>query len=372
MTLNKPFFPEFFPSIDRFSFKSSLVWQTQGEVKHKLPESLTNPLGIHYKYITHFRPERVGGQIPGLIGGTAFIHDGHWTYNVEKNSYHVRCIAEFIVANLFNMPPLSPKVQQYSLEIGFALVDNTEVLIFTPPIHFNLNIKKSTIIWHIRRKISIFLHSYKDPRVIRGISLYVVYGITKKKKRGRRYWSLKEVTVDQVLETFGVTPPVFRGYRLGRDGKLIIPPKPPKDYTVQVPDGKKPFTVYRFKFHRWFCRKRRKFLRKKLKEYKHLLQIRTLLKTKYRDPQKYKVKKEVKERRRRRRRNRKLSKQIRDNRKVQDKKRRILGQKIREEKRLRDKKNKKSTRVAKINVNIVLSISTLFIVIKLISYYIFL
>jgi hypothetical protein len=254
MALNKSFFSRFFPSIDRFSFKSSLVWLKRSEAAKTIPNSLSDPLKLSYKYIAHFRPECVGHKMPGLIGGVTFIHDGYWLYNVEKNSYHVRCLSDFIATNVLDVPPLSIYHSKYSLEIGFALVDPAEVLIFTPPIHFHRDIKLSKFIWIISKRISLFIQTYKDPRLIRGISLFVFYDKKNfKKKRGKGYWSIQEIEVEQVLDTFGVTPPVFRGYRLGRDGKLIIPEKPPKpNYKVQVPVGRKPdrFLSYKLKIRR--------------------------------------------------------------------------------------------------------------------------
>jgi hypothetical protein len=257
--------------MDRFSFKSSLVWLKRSETAKSIPNSLSDPLKLNYKYIAHFRPECVGNNIPGLIGGVTFIHDGYWLYNVEKNSYHVRCLSDFIATNVLDVPPLSIYHNKYSLEIGFALVDPAEVLIFTPPIHFHKDIKLSKFIWIISRRISLFIQTYKDPRLIRGISLFVVYDKNKrsiKKKRGKGYWNIQEIEVEQVLDTFGVTPPVFRGYRLGRDGKLIIPEKPPrKIYKVQVPVGRKPdrFLSYKLKI------RRRRLLKSKIKKQNKIL-----------------------------------------------------------------------------------------------------
>lgn len=272
MSLNKSFFSRFFPSIDRFAFKASLIWLKQSETLQSLPTSLSNPLKLNYKYMAHFRPECIGSRIPGLIGRVTFIHDGYRPYNLEKNSYHVRCLSDFIATNVLDAPPLSFYHNRYSLEIGFAFVDPTEVLIFTPPIYFHKNIKLSVFIWLVRRRISLFLQSYNDPRVIRGISLFVVYEKKVQKNRLRKnYWRIHGVEVDQVLDTFGVTPPVFRGYRLGRDGKLIIPAKPPKKiYKVQVPVGRKPDKLLGLKLK---IRRRRIRKKKQKKTIKNLIKI---------------------------------------------------------------------------------------------------
>ena len=264
MALNKSFFSKFFPSIDRFCFKSSLIWLKRNETAKTIPNSLSDPLKLNYKYIAHFRPECVGNRIPGLIGEVTFIHDGYWLYNVEKNSYHVRCLSDFIATNVLDVPPLSIYHKIYSLEIGFAFVDPAEVLVFTPPIHFHKNIKLSKIIWIISRRIYLFLHTYKDPRLIKGISLFVIYDKKKiKRKRRKGYWSLQEIQVEQVYNTFGITPPVFRGYRLGRDGQLIIPEKPPKKiYPVQVPVGRKPDRLLSYKLKI----KKRRFIKTKIRK----------------------------------------------------------------------------------------------------------
>lgn len=267
--LNKTRFAKVFPVLDRFFFPPTLVWIKQSDEENEVSSSLSNPLQLDYTYRTNFRPECVGSRIPGLIGQSTFLHDGPWDYNIEKNSYHVRCLARFIVSNLYNVPPLSKNILEYTLDIGFALVDPEEVLVFLPPIHFNRKKRKSDLIFRIRRQIKIFIHYSSDPRLVCGISLYVTHNYDPEQKRGKKYWAAKEFTVDQVLETFGVTPPVFRGYRLGRDGKLIIPKKPPRNnYIVKVPIGKKVFHFKRWKHKRRLRRRRlrQKQLRRAYKE----------------------------------------------------------------------------------------------------------
>jgi hypothetical protein len=260
MSLNRILVAEFFPSVDRFTFKASLIWRTRCEVQEKLPESLFNPLDLNYEYITYFRPECVGSRMPGLVGSATFIDEWYWRYNIEKNSYHARCLAKFIAINLRREPPLSNSVTKYSLEISFALVEPNEALIFLPPLHLRRNIPISKLLWHIRRRIGIFLYCYKDPGLISGISLFVVYDKNITKKRGNLYWKIKEFSVEQVVETFGFTPPVFRGYRLGRDGKLIIPKKPSKKgYPYAIPSGRRPIK----KSYKRLNRKRRRRARKR-------------------------------------------------------------------------------------------------------------
>lgn len=361
MGITQIFFPAFYPALNRFSFKPSLKWKTQSEVRRERPKSIFTP--IDFDYITHFRPECIGEKIPGLIGGTTFLHNGDCDYNIEKNSYHVRCLAEFIGVNLFTIPPLSNDVTNYRLEIGFALAETVEILIFTAPVTFKIFSLKAAVVWKIKCTISMFIQSYKDPRIVKGICLFVVYNSPKEKST--KYWGLKELEVEKILQTFGVTHPVFRGYRLGRDGKLIIPPKPSKDYNLQVPKGRQPRTLRPYKTPRWCRRKYRQFLRTKLQEYKKIIQIRLFRKEKYHDSLTYKVSKTLKETRRRRRRNRKLSKQLRDHRKVQDKKRRVVWHNDRENK-LEDIKSKEPSKsrqlVVKMSAMVIfLFISTTFI-----------
>ena len=273
--LNKTRFAKVFPVLDRFHFPPTLVWIKQSDPENDVSTFLSNPLRLDYTYRTNFRPECVGSRMPGLIGQSTFLHDGPWDYNIEKNSYHVRCLARFIVSNLYNVPPLSKDILEYTLDIGFALVDPNEVIVFLPPIHFNRKKRKSDLIWRIRRQIKIFIHYSTDPRLVCGISLFITHNYDAKKKRGKWYWAAKEFIVEKVLETFGVTPPVFRGYRLGRDGKLIIPKKPPRNnYAVNVPIGKKVFH-----FGRW--KHKRKLRRRRLRQK----QLRRAYKEKIRNPE---------------------------------------------------------------------------------------
>lgn len=256
--LNNTKFATVFPGIDRFFFPSTLVWVHKDDQNPEISESIANPLKLNYTYTANFRPECVGSRIPGLIGHVTFIHDGPWFYNQDFNAYHVRCFAKFVTANIYGVPPLSKDPISYTLDIGFAFVEPEETIIFLPPIHFHNKTRKGNINFQICQRIYLVTRYYLDPRAVCGISLYVTHNSTREKQKRKWYWATEELNVDQVLETFGVTPPIFRGYRLGRDGKLIIPPKPSKkNYPAKVPLGKKYISIPRWKRARRIRRKRR-------------------------------------------------------------------------------------------------------------------